>query len=286
MPSSDVLAAGAVVFRPGKEVLLIHRPRYDDWSFPKGKLDPGEHLAAAAVREVAEETGLRVRLGPPLSGQRYTMDSGVRKVVSYWAGWAVGDPDVSGYVPNNEIDAVEWVPYDKALARLTHPHDRDTLREAHPLRRRTHPLIVLRHSQARSRKTWRKDDRLRPLLSAGRAQAEKLVPVLAAYDATRVVTSSSTRCVETVAPYAETTGLPLELEDGLSEEDATPKSVARVLDALVAAGEGAVVCTHRPVLPEVFDALGLKDPRLDLGEMFVVHLRKSTVVASERQLVQ
>ena len=74
------------------------------------------------------------------------------------------------------------------------------------MRRRTHPLVVLRHAEARSRKTWRKDDRLRPLLRAGQRQAERLVPVLAAYDATRVVSSSSTRCVETVAPYAETTG--------------------------------------------------------------------------------
>jgi 8-oxo-dGTP diphosphatase len=285
MPSSDVLAAGAVVFRPGKQVLLIHRPRYDDWSFPKGKLDPGEHVAAAAVREVAEETGLRVRLGPPLSRQRYLMDSGVRKVVSYWAGRAVGDPDVSGYAPNSEIDAVEWVPYDKALARLTHPHDRDTLLEAHRVRRRTYPLIVLRHSEARSRKTWRKDDRLRPLLSAGRAQADRLVPVLAAYDARRVVTSSSTRCVDTVVPYSKASRRPIELEDALSEEDATQKSVSRIVDALVAAGEGAVLCTHRPVLPKVFTALGLEDPGLEVGEMLVVHLRKGTLVASERQLV-
>jgi 8-oxo-dGTP pyrophosphatase MutT (NUDIX family)/phosphohistidine phosphatase SixA len=285
MPSSDVLAAGAVVFRPGKEVLLIHRPRYDDWSFPKGKLDPGEHLAAAAVREVEEETGLRVRLGPPLSGQRYQMESGARKAVSYWVGWAVGDPDVSGYAPNSEVDAVEWVPYDKALARLTHPHDRDTLLEAHRVRRRTHPLIVLRHSRARHRKTWGKDDRRRPLLSAGRAQAEKLVPVLAAYDATRVVSSSSTRCAETVAPYSRATGRPLQLEDGLSEEDATQKSVSRIVDALVAAGGRAVLCTHRPVLPKVFTALGLEDPGLEVGEMLVAHLRKGAVTASERHLV-
>jgi 8-oxo-dGTP diphosphatase len=286
MSQSDVLAAGAVVFRPGKDVLLIHRPRYDDWSFPKGKLDPGEHVVAAAVREVAEETGLRVRLGPPLGAQRYTMDNGTRKSVSYWTGRVVGDDDVSGYAANNEIDAVEWVPYDEAMDRLTHLHDRDTLREAGKVRRRTHPLVILRHSEARSRKTWRRNDRRRPLLRAGRDQAQRLIPVLAAYDPRRVVTSSSTRCVETVVPYAEATGLPLELEDGLSEEDATPKSVARVLDALVAAGEGAVVCTHRPVLPEVFDALSLKNPRLDLGEMLVLHLRKGSVVASERQLVQ
>jgi 8-oxo-(d)GTP phosphatase len=286
MPQTDVLAAGAVVFRPGKDVLLIHRPRYDDWSFPKGKLDPGEHVAAAAVREVAEETGLRVRLGPPLAEQQYTLENGNRKVVSYWVGRVVGDDDVSGYAPNNEVDAVEWVAYDKALDRLTHDHDRDTLREAGKVRRRTHPVVILRHSQARSRKAWRKDDRLRPLLRAGQRQAEKLVPVLAAYDATRIVSSSSTRCVETVAPYVDATGRKPELVDGLSEEDATRKSVAGVVEELVAGDEGAVLCTHRPVLPQVFDALGVKDPELDLGEMLVVHVRKGEVVATERHLVR
>jgi hypothetical protein len=87
-----------------------------------------------------------------------------------------------------------------------------------------------------------------------------------------------------VAPYADAAGLPLELEDGLSEEDASHLSVARVVDALVAAGAGAVLCTHRPVLPKVFDALGLKNPRLELGEMLILHLRRGTAVASERQL--
>jgi 8-oxo-(d)GTP phosphatase len=286
MPQTDVLAAGAVVFRPGKDVLLIHRPRYDDWSFPKGKLDPGEHVAAAAVREVAEETGLRVRLGPPLAEQQYTLENGNRKVVSYWVGRVVGDDDVSGYAPNNEVDAVEWVAYDKALDRLTHDHDRDTLRDAGEVRRRTHPVVILRHSQARSRKAWRKDDRLRPLLRAGQLQAEKLVPVLAAYDATRIVSSSSTRCVETVAPYVDATGRKPELVDGLSEEDATRKSVAGVVEELVAGDEGAVLCTHRPVLPKVFEVLGVKDPGLDLGEMLVVHVRKGEVVATERHLVR
>jgi 8-oxo-(d)GTP phosphatase len=286
MPQTDVLAAGAVVFRPGKDVLLIHRPRYDDWSFPKGKLDPGEHVAAAAVREVAEETGLRVRLGPPLAEQQYTLENGNRKVVSYWVGRVVGDDDVSGYAPNNEVDAVEWVAYDKALERLTHDHDRDTLREAGKVRRRTHPVVILRHSQARSRKAWRKNDRLRPLLRAGQRQAEKLVPVLAAYDATRIVSSSSTRCVETVAPYVDATGRKPELVDGLSEQDATRKSVAGVVEDLVAGDEGAVLCTHRPVLPKVFEALGVKDPGLDLGEMLVVHVRKGEVVATERHLVR
>src|SRR3954470_1380615 len=97
MPAKDVLAAGAVVFRPGKRVLLVHRPRYDDWSFPKGKLDPGEHVTSAAVREVAEETGLRVRLGPPLPGQRYPAAGGRVKGVSDWGGRGGGSHEGRGY---------------------------------------------------------------------------------------------------------------------------------------------------------------------------------------------
>ena len=86
MELRDVRAAGAVVTRKGGDVLLVHRPKYDDWSFPKGKLDPGEHATAAAVREVAEETGLDVRLGPALLAQRYRMSNGRIKAVHYWVG--------------------------------------------------------------------------------------------------------------------------------------------------------------------------------------------------------
>jgi 8-oxo-dGTP pyrophosphatase MutT (NUDIX family)/phosphohistidine phosphatase SixA len=284
MAAKDVLAAGAVVFRPGKRVLLVHRPRYDDWSFPKGKLDSGEHPTAAAVREVEEETGLHVRLGVPLSGQRYPIAGGRTKSVFYWAGRAVVDPDVSGYRPNAEIDEVRWVPSEEALDLLTHPHDQDTLRKARKARRKTRAIVVLRHGQARSRKAWRQDDRLRPLVQAGRHQAQRVVPVLAAYDVTRIVSSGSTRCVETIAPYADTTGWKLEIDDGLSEEDATATSVVRLVDELVAAEEGAVICTHRPVLPAVFDALGVRDPDLAPGEMLVAHLRQGTVRATERHL--
>lgn len=281
MATKDVLAAGAVVFRSGKQVLLVHRPRYDDWSFPKGKLDEGEHVAAAAVREVAEETGLHVRLGPPLSPQRYPVSGGRTKQVSYWVGRVVGSDDVSSYRPNDEIDAVEWVPYDEAMDRLSYEYDRATLKEARPRHRRTHALVVLRHSEARSRKEWDGEDRLRPLAREGQVQAERLVPVLAAYDVTRVVTSSSTRCVDTVAPYAATTGWRLESEDGLSEEDATAESVLAIVDALAAADESAVLCTHRPVLPSVLDSLGLPEAKLEPAAMLVVHLRQGTVTATE-----
>lgn len=281
----DLQSAGAVVFGPGGRVLLVHRPKYDDWSFPKGKLDRGEHATAAAVREVAEETGVAIRLGLPLANQRYPISKGM-KAVTYWIGRVVGDHDVSGYVANSEIDAVAWVDRKEALGWLTYDYDRDTLVEAGTQRRRTTALIVLRHGAARSRKVWRQDDRLRPLLVSGRLSAERMRPVLAAYDVQRVVSSSSIRCLETVTPFADLVGRKVRAEDELSEEGTTATGVRRIVEDLVGRSRGSVLCTHRPVLPAVFDALGLEDPDLEAGEMFVTHLRGGRVLGSERHLVR
>jgi ADP-ribose pyrophosphatase YjhB (NUDIX family)/phosphohistidine phosphatase SixA len=276
----DVLAAGAVVTRKGKQVLLVHRPTYDDWSFPKGKLDRGEHAAVAAVREVAEETGVHIRLGRPLAAQRYP-NGGRQKHVSYWQGWAVGNDDVGGYLVNHEIDEVVWATHDQAKEQLTYPRDRETLAEALKRPKKTRALIVLRHGSARSRKSWRRDDRLRPLLRSGELQAQRLVPLLATYDATRIVSSTNTRCVQTVQPYADTTGWKLEEDAGISEEDATAKSVVEIVDDLLDSGEGSVLCTHRPVLPAVFDALRMPEIHLEPGGLLVVHHRKGKVIATE-----
>ncbi|SFB88414.1 8-oxo-dGTP diphosphatase [Nocardioides terrae] len=286
MPRSrpEITSAGAVVLRRGRDVLLVHRPKYDDWSFPKGKLERGEHVTAAAVREVEEETGVRVRLGRPLSSQTYSVGR-ARKTVHYWIARASGSDDVSAYAPNAEIDEVAWVPVSKATRVLTYPHDRDTLAEAlqHPKRTRT--VIVLRHAQSRARRTWHAEDALRPLLATGQRQAERLVPVLEAYGVRRVMTSSSVRCADTVAPYCRTTGTEPEPIDRLSEEHArrgkVRKLVRRTVEALGKTGP-TVICTHRPVLPFIFDELGLDDPKLEKGELLVVHLRRGRVVASER----
>ena len=264
MAQSEVVAAGAVVTRKGRGVLLIHRPRYDDWSFPKGKADPGEHVLATAVREVAEETGLRVRLAAPLPDQRYRV-SGRPKRVHYWVGRVVGDDDVSGFVANGEVDEVAWLPWDEARARLTYPYDRDTLDHAARVRKRSHALVVLRHAHARSRSGWTADDRLRPLAPDGVAQTEAIEPLLAAYDVSRVVSSGSTRCLDTVAPYAALEGLEVEARDELSEEGASASKVTALVDELLAEDEGTVVCTHRPVLPTVLDALGVARPGAGAG---------------------
>ncbi|WP_418057849.1 NUDIX hydrolase [Pimelobacter simplex] len=286
----DILAAGVVAFRPGREVLLVHRPKYDDWSFPKGKLDRGEHPTAAAVREVAEETGVHVRLGPPLPTQRYPV-ARRNKTVHYWTGRVVGDDDVSSYRPNEEIDQVAWVPVDDAPERLSYDRDRDTLADALRVRRKTHAVVVLRHAQARSRAAWRGPDPGRTLLKVGEAEADRLVPLLAAYGVTRVVTSTSTRCVQTVRPYAETAGYAFDLRPRLTEENAAARPVTKLVHDLLdpdgppSAAENAVLCTHRPVLPLVLDAAGVElapDAPLAPAEMLVLHVRKGRVVAVER----
>ena len=287
MSAQDVVAAGVVVFRPGAEVLLVHRPKYDDWSFPKGKLDRGEHPTTAAVREAEEETGLRVRLGPALPSQRYPIARGM-KTVHYWSGRVVGSTDVTGYRRGDEIDQVAWVPYDKALRLLTYPHDVQLLEDAHGQRKKTQVVLVLRHADARARDTWRGDDTLRPLLAIGKRRAVALAPVLEAYGVRRIVSSTSTRCVETVQPLAERAGVRVEQRGTFSEEAATPAKVRAAIDGVVRALKQrgpTVVCSHRPVLPEIFESLGLVPFELDKGELVAVHLRKGKVVAAERQRV-
>lgn len=285
MPQAEIIAAGAVVVRKPGEVLLVHRPRYDDWSFPKGKLDRGEHVTACAVREVGEETGLDIRLGRPLSRQHYFVN-GRDKRVHYWMGRAVGSADVSGYQPNAEIDAVAWVGFADAAELLTHSRDRDTLDEAVGLTAKTHPLIVLRHAKARARSHWRSDDRFRPLLVAGEAQAKRAVPLLASYDVRRLVSSPSTRCVTTLVPYADATERTIETVRALSEEEATPGRVGDVVARLLSEQRRTVLCTHRPVLPGVFSALGLPDPGLQPGQMLIAHHRDGKVLATEVWLVR
>lgn len=279
----EIPAAGVVVLRGASEVVLVHRPKYDDWSFPKGKSERGELMPVTAAREVREETGLRVALGAPLSRQRYRVADG-RKTVHYWTGQVAAGTtdDVAGHSQPGEIDAVEWVPLDEAPARLTYPRDRETLSEALALAGPTTPLVVVRHTSAVGRGSWQREDRLRPLDDTGRRQAVTLAGLLHAYDVQRVVTSSSIRCVQSVAPYAGLARLIPERLPTLTEEDASPRSVrALAADLLADLGRPTVVCSHRPVLPWLFDGLGVNDPRLEKGEMAVLHVRDGAVRAVE-----
>ena len=258
---STIKAAGGVVWRDGpggREVLSVHRPRYDDWSLPKGKLAGGEPAALGAVREIAEETGWRVRLGPELRTVRYQV-GGIPKSVRYWLADAV---DAVPFVPNDEVDEIAWVTLDEARLRL-HPNDWRLVRAAVPKARPASPLVVVRHALSMRRKEWPDDDRERPLSRDGHVQSRRIAALLAAWAPARVVSSTSRRCRDTVAPFASAAGLELELSDALSEEafDQDPKAARHLIADLCAGGDAVVVCTHRPLLATVARTIGLDLPK-------------------------
>ena len=261
MFDDSVIAAGAVVTREGKkgtEYLLIHRHHREDWTLPKGKVDPGEHIPATAVREVREETGYAIILGVPLPTQQYLVDD-VPKAVFYWHGTLIG----GSFAPNDEVDEIAWLPLDKAISRLTYQHDAEVIKATLDLVPTT-PLIVMRHTQAMKRAEWKlsndtmaKNDASRPLTAVGRMQANGLVTVLAAFGISLIHSSDSRRCRDTVGPYASARSLPLELESALSEERHTenPENALERVRFLATKPEAFVLCTHRPVMPTVMQTL-------------------------------
>ena len=272
----NILAGGAVVMRSGPrgvEVLLVHRPRYTDWSVPKGKVDPGETVPAAAVREVWEETRVRIRLGTPLDTRRYDVD-GRPKRVFYWTATAL---ESVKRAPDREVDVVSWLPVKSALHRLTHEADRQLVRQAleQPT---TTPLVIVRHGKAMDRKDWSRPDPARPISARGRREAVGLIPILEAYGVQELASSSSARCVSTLLPYAQRHELTIERHDKLSEEQGTAhpgrvrKLIRKIADHVSAKEVPGAVCGHRPVLPEMLAALDIAPRSMAPGESLVAHL--------------
>ena len=284
-------AAGGVVWRKAQtpanptriQLLLIHRPAYDDWTFPKGKPEPGETLRETAVREVAEETGLKVRLGHPLPRVDYSIAAGPKQV-DYWLARPV-ESETPAFRPNREVDEIRWVRPREAATMLSYNHDLKLLDHVNELREteahRTRTLIVLRHAKALSREAFDGDDLERPLSKDGTAYAERLIPLLDAYGVRRVVSSPAVRCARTVEPYAHSISTFLEIDDRLAEAT-RPRHVERSVQAIVERKKPVVLCTHRPTLPWVFDTLGVTPVDLAPGEGVVVHHRKGRVLATER----
>ncbi len=271
------LAAGTVTLRerPGKEphVLLIHRPAYNDWTLPKGHLEPDEYEAVAAARETWEETGVRVVLRDPLGAISYPVGGGT-KIVHYWRAEPV---EAAKRKPDKEVDKVAWLTPETALARMTYEDEKAVLRRALTLAPST-PLFIVRHSKAMDRKNWSGRDQARPITARGRKQAKRLIPLLEAFGVGALASSTSTRCVQTLAPYAKQHRLDIDGWQVLTEEigEHNEAGVRQLMRRLAAeAAEDAAplaVCGHRPVLPAMLDALGVEPRPMQTGAVIIAHL--------------
>ena len=233
-----VLAAGALVWRLKNDklqVLVVHRPRYDDWSFPKGKAEPGESMVLTAIREVAEETGRQIVLGRYLGKARRRLVSGRKKRTLYWAAQVLpeagpGEGLRAAVKPasKREIDKVRWWKVKKAACKLTHADDKRLLArlvdwyESGQLQ--VHSLVLVRHAKAVSRATWGygiNSEITRPLvMGRGQAQARDVAALLSAYGVGELVSSPWRRCVDTLAPYAHGCGLDLRSDEAFTEVSA------------------------------------------------------------------
>ena len=304
--SEAILAAGAVVWRPASnqpdavEVLLVHRPKYDDWSLPKGKREPGEHVLLTVVREVHEETSVRPVLGPRLRTVEYLV-GGRPKQVDYWSALSVGDQAAASH----EIDAVAWLPWPAERGRLSYTHDADVIASLRP--RKTVPLILVRHASAGQKGSWPGDDLLRPLDAEGAMDAVLLAGLLSCFaPSARVISSAAQRCIRTVRPYAAAFGGSVEAEAALAvpgragdisfDRTEQADSLRHLVRDLVAAGEPTVVCLHRENLPVALaaacSALGLPSPSpsseterespLPKGAFYVVHVAAGELAGLER----
>lgn len=311
-----VLAAGALVWRLKNDklqVLVVHRPRYDDWSFPKGKAEPGESMVLTAIREVAEETGRQIVLGRYLGKARRRLVSGRKKRTLYWAAQVLpeagpGEGLRAAVKPasKREIDKVRWWKVKKAARKLTHADDKRLLArlvdwyESGQLQ--VHSLVLVRHAKAVSRATWGygiNSEITRPLvMGRGQAQARDVAALLSAYGVGELVSSPWKRCVDTLAPYAHGCGLDLRSDEAFTELSAltSPEAMQASFRDLLERGSALTglpepsyplaLCVHRPCLPLLFETLREymgpelatklpdSDPWLRPGQAVVVHLRR------------
>jgi 8-oxo-dGTP pyrophosphatase MutT (NUDIX family)/phosphohistidine phosphatase SixA len=262
MKKDTVYAAGAVLWKvvdKQLKILVVHRTQHKDVSIPKGKVDSGETLPETAVREIKEETGLSVALGPYLGTVEYTLPgNGKPKEVHYWA--AEVDPTAAERTPfrsNKEIRALEWMTISTARKKLSYTHDVGLVEALDKLHAQhfahTVPLIVVRHGKAVPATSWDGPDAHRPLLHRGQAQAKSIAGGIAAYKPAKIYTSTATRCIQTVMPLVGLTGMALKESPKLSQEKWSPSGelVERFVGRRFEDQTAVVMCSHGPVIPQI-----------------------------------
>ena len=268
------------------ETCVVHRPRYNDWTWPKGRLNPNETARHAAVREIGEETGLNVALGtylgdieyPLLDEGRDTKRSKAKGVdtkhVRYWMARPLGEASKqrlrTAFGPiqladREEIDNVVWLPVNRARHVLSHPLDREILDlftdRVQEGATAAQTVLLVRHAKAEARKTWTGTDAERPITPRGAAAAYALGRELACYDPMRLVTSPWRRCRETLKILSWQTGMPLETADPLTEDafaadtDAAWDCFREQIVTTLNTQRNTAICMHRPVIGGIFTHL-------------------------------
>ncbi len=282
-----IKAAGAVLWREETpfelEILLVHRPQYDDWSFPKGKVEDGESAIAASYREVMEETGHAAIFGQYLGSSSYKTGEGKKKV-KYWMAHAL--PATNPFSPNNEVDKIEWVSIKEARHFLTYDEDRDILDEFINRERYTSTLILLRHAKAIKRSDWADYDLDRPLSPEGVEQGKRLISQLVPFGIEGIFSSDASRCYATVEPLSEYLNLKVTATAELNEEsyDKDSKQALNYVRHLMRYPGNQLIAGHNPIIPEILTKLARVEysaDDLNPADAWVVHHRGDTVHSVE-----
>ncbi len=289
----QIEAAGGVLWRgdpANPEVAVVHRPKYDDWSLPKGKLDEGEHPLLGARREIAEETGFTARTGRRIGSLRYGTPTGPKRV-RYWAFEAAGGE----FVPSREVDELWWARVPSALDRLAPEHDRRILEQFAADTRRTRALVVVRHASAGDKESWRGADADRPLDADGEARAVTVAALLSAYDVRRAGTADVLRCRQTLDPFGRAADVEVDVLPAttVGAFDGDPARGTAEVAALLDGSGNAAWCGQREVIPDLVTGLtatwggGRQDPGwladLPKGALALLHVDDQTrLVALER----
>ena len=282
-----IRAAGALLWRENSagdlEVALVHRPRYSDWSLPKGKIDANETALACAYREVFEETGIKAKFTRQLGSVEYE-DNGAQKRVKYWVAQALNS---SNFQPNEEVDELRWLSCADAIDLASHQSDKEMIERFLEIGASTDTLIILRHTKALERGDWDGDDSLRTLNENGLAQARSLISHLAPFAIDEIYTSDFTRCVQTVTPLGESRGLAVSKVPSLNEAtfESDPERSITFANALKQDERNILICSHNPVIPTMLRGIlntKLKNKdliKLEPGDAWLVHRVKGEIVA-------
>jgi phosphohistidine phosphatase SixA/ADP-ribose pyrophosphatase YjhB (NUDIX family) len=289
--NAAIIAAGGVVWRRDIEgeiqVLLVHRPRYDDWSLPKGKLEEGEALISCAYREILEETGISIKLGPYIGSVEYYVPDGL-KSVSYWSASLIEDK--STFHPNEEVDQIIWLDLESAILRVTRDSDRYILDRFGVTPYDSSALIMLRHAKALERAEWQGEDEDRPLQLIGQLQAKRMLSLYQVFGLDEIYTSDAVRCLDTVSQMAKSLQLNPTITNAVSEYT-YKRNKDKAIDyakELIKKNRQIILCSHHPVLPRMMEKLTKKidfdypNNKLLPGEAWVLFHDKKEVLQIDR----